>query len=55
MKIENKKSGDKHTLKITPEHIREIPILMRIFKRPPDPERGSRNPVHWHVKIKEKE
>ena len=48
-KVQN--SGDKHTLKITPERGQLIP-LVNMFHRLPDPAKGNQNPAHWHIKVK---
>jgi hypothetical protein len=44
-------SGNKRTVKVTPEHRGEMIPLANMFRRPPDPGKGTRNPAHWHIKI----
>lgn len=51
MSAQVKQSGNKCTLKVTPEREQLIPMT-NWFKRQPDPAKGSRNPLHWHIKIK---
>ena len=54
MKIEIKKSGDKKTVKVTPERQEEVDRITNILGRPPDLAKGSKNPPHWHIPIKHK-
>ena len=54
MKIEIKRSGDKSTLKITPDTVKEQSALTRLLGKP-DPEKGEKNPQHWHVKLPKEE
>jgi hypothetical protein len=48
-----KQSGNKCTLKIIPERGQLIP-LTNWLHRLPDPAKGSKNQLHWHIKIKTK-
>ena len=47
MKIEQKNSGTKHTLKIVPTSV--VPTLGSVRGKPDS--KGNQNGDHWHVKL----
>jgi hypothetical protein len=51
MKVGIKKSGNKSTVKFVPSNISN---LLNNVRPNPSPKKGSQNPPHFHIKIKEK-
>ena len=51
-KVEVRISGSRHGVKITPTALGMFILLANMLHRAPEPAKGSKNPLHWHIKEK---